>query len=580
MKPVGNLLIVFAVAALLGYAGQRFFASGRPPEIRQPPATSTGPVTTIQSIEPGNEDHKVRELIAGLAELDLSSAVGKAAAAVRVARAAASDPIKTFEYLRSHDWENLPRGVKETFFNVWAGMDPDAAVAAMTALPAGPLKKECECHLFHAMCEQQPVRALEMMLANGNSLIEELDYSSSLPRYYSTFFNMTLKDPELAKRNLERVPPESLEQARQGITRSLARTDLAAALSFATSAGDGATGLLTTALQEGLRNQSDKAWPLLQKSLSGLDHPDRKTLLVALTREILNERPQDGFDLLLSSTADAKERQEMETMIFNELARNNPTLGLELMAIRYPGGPDAIPDPATNRRFPEEQYIQALAGSDPAALVAYLGKHPETSVSWETEMVLRMAGKNDPAGMMVMLTAADASPSRQKAGASFLMAWANWDPQGASQWQAEHGTGNAVLETAWQEKLMHEAIQKSPEIVALDFLKKETTASPEAISQVKTIAFLWSTKDPQAAAAWAEQLPAAELAESAVYAVSHQWLEQDSVAASEWISKLPPGKARNKAIKNLITAIPENDPNSAKQWQETLDRENPRVKKP
>jgi hypothetical protein len=582
MKPGGKLVIVFIVTALLGHAGQRLLSSRRPLEVHRPPvpAAAAGTVTTAVSIGSGNEDLKEREFIARLTELDLSSAVGKAKAAVWVARAAADDPVKTFDYLQSHDWENLPRGVKETFFNVWAGMDPDGAVAAMTALPAGPLRKDAECHLFHAMCEQQPVRALDMMLANGKPLIEELDYASRLNRYYSTFFNMALKDPELAKRNLERVPPESREQARQGITRSLARTDLAAALSFATSAGDRAAALLTTALQEGLRNQSDQAWPLLQKSLSGLGNPDRKSVLVALTREILNERPQEGFELLLSSAADAKEGQETETMIFNELARNNPTLALELMANRYPGGPDAIPDPATNRHFPEEQYIQALAGSDPAALVAYLGKHPETSVSRETEMVLRMAGTNDPAGMMVMLTAADASPSRQKAGASFLTAWANWDPQGAARWQAEHGTGNQVLETAWQEKLMQESIQKSPEIVALDFLKKETTASPEVINQVKTIAFLWSTKDPQAAAAWAEQLPAPELAESAVYAVSHQWLEQDSVAASEWISSLPPGKARNKAIKNLITAIRKTDPDSAKQWQETFDRENPGVKKP
>lgn len=515
-----------------------------------------------------------------MGKLDLSSAVGKATASVWVARAAASDPLKTFEYLQSHDWENLPRGVKETFFNVWASMDPDAAVAAMTALPKGALKKDAECHLFHAMCEQQPVRALEMMLANGEKRIRELNYASRLNPWYSTFFNMALMDPELAKQNLERLPAEAREQARQGITRSLARTDLPAAVRFAMSAGDGAaTKFLTTALQEGFMNQSDQAWSLLQSSLSGLGNPDKNSLLRPLTSEILKERPHEGFDLLLSTAADDKERRETETVIFQTLAWNHPALALQLIAGRYPDRPDEARGPGAEDLFPTEPYIQALAKTDPAALVDYLGKHPATSISWETERVLQQAGKNDPAGMLEMLTAADASPSRQKTGANFLMEWAAWDPESASQWQAEHGTGNQVLETAWQQKLMQEAIQKTPETVALDFLK-ETTASREAISRVSTIAFLWSVKDPQAAADWAARLPVTELGETAVNAIAHQWLQQDSVAASGWISNLPPGKVRNKAIQSLITAIQETDPDAAKQWQETLDRENPGVPKP
>lgn len=565
VRPCWKLAAVFVVTALLGHAGRWVFHATPLAEMREnpePPAVvkSNRHTGAAGSGERAAAVDNFEERMNGL---DLSSAVGKATAAVWVARAAASDPVKTFEYLQSHDWENLPRSLKETFFNVWAGMDPDAAVATMTALPAGPFKKDAECHLFHAMCEQQPVRALEMMLANGEKLIKELDYASSLPRYYSTFFNMALKDPELAKRNLERVPAESREQALQGITRSLARTDLSEAVRFAMSASDpvAAKSLLTTALQEGLMNQSDNVWPLLQSSLSGLGNPDKKALLGALTREILNGRPQEGMNLLLSSAANDKERRGTETLIFNTLARDNPTLALQLIAERYPGGPDEVPSSGADH-FPKEQYFQALAETDPAELVAYLGKHPAAPISWETEMLVRQAGKDDPAAMLEMLTAADESSSRQEAAANFLMAWVGWDPQAASQWLAEHGTGNAVLEAAWQEKLMQESIHKSPEAAALDFLK-EATASPEAVKRVKTIGFLWSVKDPQAAAAWAAQLPAPELGEAAVDAVSHQWLEQDFVAAGEWISGLPPGNARTKAIQNLTTA---------KQRQETLGR--------
>lgn len=90
-------------------------------------------------------------------------------------------------------------------------------------------------------------------------------------------------------------------------------------------------------------------------------------------------------------------------------------------------------------------------------------------------------------------------------------------------------------------------------------------------SSVGDLAGRYARASPEAAAQWAEKLPAA-YQNAARCGVAMIWADLDPVAASEFIARLPMSPGRHEAVEVLAKRIEAFDPEGASKWRESLPK--------
>jgi hypothetical protein len=76
--------------------------------------------------------------------------------------------------------------------------------------------------------------------------------------------------------------------------------------------------------------------------------------------------------------------------------------------------------------------------------------------------------------------------------------------------------------------------------------------------------------DPEAAARFVAQMPAAEHQAEAAVEVAQLWAARDPAAAAQWISQFPPGLARERTLETVMSHFAKRDPSAAHTWLMTL----------
>jgi len=80
----------------------------------------------------------------------------------------------------------------------------------------------------------------------------------------------------------------------------------------------------------------------------------------------------------------------------------------------------------------------------------------------------------------------------------------------------------------------------------------------------------WSGKDPNAALAWAKQLPRGQMRQIAFNCALPEFEKHDAASAVTSLLKLPDGLERNDLLKRIVWSWAEQDPNAARAWASSL----------
>jgi hypothetical protein len=104
-----------------------------------------------------------------------------------------------------------------------------------------------------------------------------------------------------------------------------------------------------------------------------------------------------------------------------------------------------------------------------------------------------------------------------------------------------------------------------PWLARIDQVPEEKRAWASSV-----LAGRWTATDPDAAIAWAHQLPGGEARSQSFAAIAGRWAKADSYETSEWIRSLPQGQDRDGATGALVKTIARDEPDSALTWAQTI----------
>ena len=80
----------------------------------------------------------------------------------------------------------------------------------------------------------------------------------------------------------------------------------------------------------------------------------------------------------------------------------------------------------------------------------------------------------------------------------------------------------------------------------------------------------WAATDPDAAIAWANNLPDDDSREQSYASIASRWAKADSYETSEWVRSLPEGRDRDGATASLVKTVARDEPDSALTWAQTI----------
>jgi hypothetical protein len=506
------------------------------------------------------------------------------------------------------------RQAQEAVFCQLALTDPKAAEAALGRLGEGR-KKEATRALAIKIGETRPMEALALLdrqkVESGNWAYASI-YSTWARNHPAEATSHAMSLPDGMKRN----------QALTYLARGYAESDPQGALAWAKSLPRASESLnLVRTVISGLAERDPQAALVMAQQESPRE---QRGLLSSIAQNWMSSDPDSAVAWIKTLPNDATRQQCISYASFYA-AWGGPGENLtQLMALlpkgktrtesldnvsRYLGWSDPEASLAWAKTLPQEdqdvviaRLSSSLADSDPKKAAALAAALPLTanSVNALTEVASQWANKN-PEEAIAWAATLETEKARQDATAAALTQWADIDPQKAANASASLADENA--RRAAREKIAATWAQKSPaeaerwaaslpeadrysalasvwNAAASDDPAKAAaslaanlpaasaidSANTSLAASASTIATSWVNQNPQAAAAWATQLPAGKAQESAMAAIASEWANTDTLAASTWINQLPTGSARDEAAGKLIEKITPTDPAAAFTW--------------
>lgn len=506
------------------------------------------------------------------------------------------------------------RQAQDAVFAQLALTDPKAAEAALGRLGEGR-QKEAIRALATKMGEDRPIEALalldrqKMELGNWayitvystwarNNPSEASAHVMSLPdgmkRNQALSFiarGYTESDPQGALAWAKSIPRASESQNLvRAVISGLAERDPQSALVMAQQESPREQrGLLSSIAQNWMSSDPDSAVAWI-KTLP--DDATRQQCISSSSYYAAWGGPGENLTQLMALLPKGKTRSDTLKQISRNLGWSDPEASLTWAKTLSQEDQDVV----------ISGLSASLASEDPKKAAALAAALPPTaaSVNALTTVASQWAYKN-PEEAIAWAATLETEKARQDATAAALTQWANSDPEKAASASASLADENA--RRAAREKIAATWAQKSPAEA-----ERWATALPEAdrysalasvwnasakddpakaaaslaanlpaasaidsantslAASASTIATSWVNQNPQAAAAWATQLPAGKAQESAMAAIASEWANTDTMAASTWINQLPTGRARDEAAGKLIEKITPTDPAAAFTW--------------
>lgn len=224
---------------------------------------------------------------------------------------------------------------------------------------------------------------------------------------------------------------------------------------------------------------------------------------------------------------------------------------------------DELP-PGHERRELVRDIANRWSQEDLDAALAWTETLDERSQREAMQSIAHQWARKDPQAAADFALSLPPSEQRREALREVGHIWARGNAEQAAEWAATLGPEatsafHGVLETV---------AEQNPQMAADMVAQWGESVSPNAYREFTSeVAGHWSSKDPLAAAAWAQTLPTeGEVQRQAIEHVADHWVGQDAMAASEWIGTLPEGELRDVAAGRLVDHVAPNDPDSAFRW--------------
>ena len=187
----------------------------------------------------------------------------------------------------------------------------------------------------------------------------------------------------------------------------------------------------------------------------------------------------------------------------------------------------------------------------------------------EMKLLMRSWVNFDPEGALSYASNSLNAKSEKRFGISEALAgWAVRDEKAAIAWaQANHSgqdKGDNPLLVGIVKGLMETDLDAANRL----FLSLPTgTARWQASS---LLAEKFAKQDPQAAAAWTNNLTNPERKRHAMAELSGRWALTDPVATAEWLNTQPPSPELDPAIANFVSRIQARNPEGATGWAQSI----------
>ena len=525
-----------------------------------------------QSCVPHSSE-EVREAFDKIRTLRLQGGLRDLALAnLLVAGMASRDPESMLKLLLEPESKLLWRSCIPTLLNVWIASDPVKALDVIRGIEMAPVREELEFRLLHALAEQEPQGAFEVLQHNGGT-IPAVDAYNLTGLYFQTFLNWAVKDLDGALSRIGEISdPLKQSQALHGIATAYGRKDFQGALDWCSSSVlDESTRLevLGDIFREGFRGDGLAAMQELKAYMEESGGKNGLILFQKNFQALIELDPKGASSLLMQQSAKSGFRPAVEEFM-KSLARGNPNEAINIIG-------ECIEDPVKRSLIGVESvksiqtaYVFALVTADENKALDWLSN---TKAHLDPELERRVMDKlmiDSPTKVASIYLERDLEKKDPTDLKEMIVRWANNDPAGASEWVGKH-----VAEQEWQSKIQSTldvvSARTHPELYADCVIDRGDTVENRELAQ--TVADRLSAKSPAEAARWADRIEDPELFKTVVNTVSQEWLKQDSSEASKWIARLPVGATRDQAIKNLIESIKDSDPASAEEWRHTLEHQ-------
>lgn len=321
------------------------------------------------------------------------------------------------------------------------------------------------------------------------------------------FSRVTQADPERAAQLVMDFPPDERRPLLWQVGTSYAQRDPDAAFAWARSVGEQEPDLVIGVLRGVAARDPLRAFGLAES----LDEPARdQGYLAAVSVQIADERQ---FTALASRVAALPEGQTKTALLTSMIGSWAMRPGNAEPVLQWMLAQGAALPPESFERI---GYLYAQSNPDAAA--AYLDRVPQSARPAWLSAVTAAYGNRDPAAAAAFLDRYRGDPAFDRAAITLSQQLAVTDPPRAAQLLATVGPRGLP------------------------------GAGPELM-----IARSWAQRDPEAATAWAIELPM-PMRTIATLITTSAWATRDPAAVGDWALRQPPGEKRDAALQAAVRA--------------------------
>lgn len=400
-------------------------------------------------------------------------------------------------------------GTVPALFSGWAAIDPDAALAAASALPARNVRENALLGIFQQVGKSGMHAMMEWADSQG---------------------------PEIA-----RLAFRSQFELQSGSRNARALIELAMEYP------DAADPWVLTNTASGLVGEGAEGWKFLTKFPPG---PKRDGMLSWFASRWSETDPQAAWELVRSLP-----REDQKTFFRSFSARDVVKAApAEMTALAWELE-DEMPLTVS-----VQEMVSHWSTFDPQAAFAWCQGIPETRRQLNAlASAARGWATIDPQGAVRAVNGLTPAV-RAKLLPSVLSSWAGKDSQAALEFAAallpmDRTFGTTAAFEGWA--------SRDPGAAA-EALNALPSAGME--SAYDRVAYRLGDTDPERAGEWLKSIPDERMQERVAQAVLKIWAQKDSASASEYLTTLATGGFRDRAIRGFVSYSKALDPDAAAQW--------------
>jgi len=216
--------------------------------------------------------------------------------------------------------------------------------------------------------------------------------------------------------------------------------------------------------------------------------------------------------------------------------------------------------------------VRNYADSDPAAAYAALRGMPAGQSYWAFALVFGPWAERDPAAASAAALALPTSNIRDTTLQKVATAWATQDPAGAMAWADALPAGNT--KNSALSSVVGALSQQDPSAAAATFLNLNLPAGATRDKLLQQVASNYAGQDFNGVLTWADKNLTGNDYDRVVNTALQNASDQDPAAAAAALARLPDVNAVNPAVQSIAFNWGRQDPQAAIAWAQSLPADN------